>query len=83
MKKEIINEAIEYLKRDYLYASIIGITKYSDIDVYYFKKEPVEDQTFNHVYVVSDLGSLIWGYYSRRCLIPFNEEEYLVCEFSS
>lgn len=83
IKKELIKEAMEYLKNDFSYAAIVGTIEYSDIDPNVFKKEPVEKQTFDHVYIVSHAMGNMEDYYSGQCLIPFVENEYLICEWSS
>lgn len=83
IKKELISEAMEYLKNDCSYAAIIGTIEYGDIDPNVFKKEDVEEQTFDHVYMVSHTMGNMEDYYSGQCLIPFSEYEYLVCEWSS
>lgn len=83
IKKELIKEAMEYLKKNCSYAAIVGTIEYGDIDPNVFKKEPVEEQTFDHVYMVAHAMGNMEDYYSGQCLIPFAEHQYLVCEWSS
>jgi hypothetical protein len=83
IKKELINEAMEYLKNDCSYAAIVGTIEYGDIDPNVFKREPVEEQSFDHVYMVAHAMGNTEDYYSGKCLIPFAEFQYLVCEWAS
>jgi hypothetical protein len=83
IKKELIKEAMEYLKNDCSYAAIVGTIEYGDIDQNIFKKELVEEQTFDHVFMFAHAMSNMEDYYSGQCLIPFAEHQYLVCEWSS
>ena len=80
--KDLIKEAMDYLKHDCSYAAIVGTIEYGDIDPNVYKKEPVEEQTFNHVYLQS-YGTAMEDSYSGTCLIPFSEYSYLVCEWST
>ena len=83
IKKELIKEAMEYLKNDCSYAAIVATIEYGDIDPNVFKKEPVEEQTFDHVYTVAHAISNMEDCYSGQCLIPFAEHQYLVCDWFS
>jgi len=74
---------MEYLKNDCSYAAIVGTIEYGDIDPNIFKRETVEEQSFDHVYMVTHIMSNMDDYYSGQCLIPFDEFQYLVCDWSS
>ena len=82
--KHRIDEAIEYLKEDLSYVAIVGTIQLSEIDSKKWKKENVEDQSFNHVFELINGGHCHdEDRWSGETLIPLSDETYLVCEWQS
>ena len=79
--KEKITEAFDYLRQDLSYVVMVGVVEYGDIDPNKFKKEDVEEQSFDHNYNWSEI-------YDEDCgrgefLIPFYDDVYMRFEYSS
>jgi len=79
--QEKITEAFDYLREDLSYVAMIGVVEYGDIDPNKFKKQDVEEQSFNHEYNWSEI-------YDEDCgrgefLIPFYDDVYMWFEYNS
>lgn len=81
--QEQIDEILGFFKEDCTYYAITGTIFKSDIDTKNYKREDVEEQSFNHVYQVAHATSMMDDYYNGTTLIPIGNDVYIQCEWSS
>ena len=82
MQKQI-DEILGFFREDYTYYAITGTVLKTDIDTKNYKREDVEEQSFDHIYQVSHATSMMDDYYSGTTLIPIGNDVYVQCEWSS
>jgi len=80
---EQIDEILNFFKEDCSYCAITGTIFKDDIDFNIYKKEDVEEQSFNHKYVVTHAVSIIDDYYKGITLIPIGNDVYVECHWNS
>ncbi|SNB18597.1 hypothetical protein KU06112801_650007 [Flavobacterium psychrophilum] len=81
--QEQIDEILGFFKEDCTYYAITGIVFISDINTKHFKREDVEEQSFDHIYQISHATSMMDDYYNGTTLIPVGNDVYVQCEWSS
>lgn len=81
--QEQIDEILGFFKEDCTYYAITGTIFKADIDTKNYKREDVEEQSFNHVYQVAHATSMMDDYYNGTTLIPIGNDVYIQCEWSS
>jgi hypothetical protein len=81
--QEQIDEILGYFKEDCSYVAITGTIFLNDIDTKIFKREEVEEQSFNHIYGVVYSTSNMEDYYNGTTYVPIGNDVYLQCEWSS
>jgi hypothetical protein len=81
--QEQIDEILEFLKADCSYAAITGTIFKDDIDVSQYEREEVEDQSFDHFYLIQKGCAAIEDYFHGTTLIPIGNDVYVQCEWSS
>ena len=80
--QEQINEILGFFKEDCSYYAITGTIFKTDIANNY-KREEVEEYSFNHVFTVSHATVSMDDYYNGITLVPIGNDVYAVCEWSS
>jgi len=81
--QEQIDEILEFFKEDCSYYAITGTIFKNDIDFNGYKKEDVEEQSFDHIYQISHATSMMDDYYNGTTLIPIGNDVYVQCEWNS
>ena len=81
--QEQIDEILGFFKEDCTYYAITGTILKTDIDTKNYKREDVEEQSFNHIYQVAHATSMMDDYYNGVTLIPIGNDVYVQCEWSS
>jgi hypothetical protein len=83
--QEQIDEILSFFEDDCSYSAITGTIFYGDIDSNVYKKEEVEEYSFDHVFQVSNsMGNMeMEDYYSGITLVPVGNNVYIKCEWSS
>lgn len=83
-----INNYLDYLRKDFSHAAIVGVLKFSEIQTKLYTKELVDDEPFDHIFssIPNDL-SIPDDFYSGIILIPISMERnfkqenlYFMCE---
>ena len=80
--QEQIDEILGFFKEDCMYQAITGTIFKTDIDTKNYKREDVEEQSFDHIYQVCHATSMD-DYYNGTTLIPIGNDVYVQCEWSS
>jgi hypothetical protein len=81
--QEQIDEILGFFKEDCTYYAITGTIFKADIDTKNYKREGVEEQSFDHMYQVAHATSMMDDYYNGTTLIPIGNDVYAQCEWSS
>ena len=81
--QEQIDEILGFFKEDCTYYAITGTIFKNDIDFNGYKKEDVEEQSFDHIYQISHATSMMDDCYNGTTLIPIGNDAYVVCEWAS
>jgi hypothetical protein len=81
--QEQIDEILGFFKEDCTYYAITGTIFKADIDTKNYKREDVEEQSFDHMYQVAHATSMMDDYYNGTTLIPIGNDVYAQCEWSS